>query len=1009
MTKKTEETPDWLALATQLQGDLELDQLHRILFATDASVYRSLPLAVVFPKSEADIVATVGFAARYHLSITPRAGGTSLAGQAVGEGIVVDVSRYMTQLLHINLEEGYVLVEPGLIRDQLNAHLAPLGYWFGPNTSTANRCTLGGMLGNNSCGTTSISVGSTRDHALAVRCVLSDASVAEFADISPEALAEKAFGRLEEDKLLGVSLLDLEEEDGNKCRSNIYTKGAMPAEAPNSRLSAIYQHLTQKLHDASFRKQVAATYPRPDIDRRNTGYALDILAQQAPFNPAGKPFNLSALLAGSEGTLAFTTAIKLRILPLPPPGTAVIALHFPTVLDSMRAVVPVMAHHPFLCELMDDVILSAARQNSTQKANSSFIEGQPGGLLLVEFKAETDEAAAQLAAAMLAELPEDTHCYAAPILLGQATEKIWQLRAAGLGVLANIPGEKKAVACIEDTAVALENLADYIAEFSTLMQGFGQQAVYYAHAGAGEIHLRPILNLKSTQDRQLFYEITRQVALLVKKYRGSLSGEHGDGRVRASFIPLMIGREMYQELCQLKEVWDPKNIFNPGKIIHAPAMNEGLRYEAEQSTPAFDTLLDFSSSGGLLQLAEKCTGSGDCRKISSGTMCPSYRATRQEKDSTRGRANALREILTRENEQGSPFTHPVLAEALDLCLSCKACTAECPSNVDMSSLKAEYLYQRHREQGVPWRYRLFAHIDKIYRWGSYWPGLFNFGLQLAGPFKKLLGVAAQRSLPPVSQQSLRAWYRKNPGKKQEKKLFFFGDEFTNYQDAHIGIAAIQLLRGLGYEVLWPEHAPSGRAAISKGLLENARACATENIRVFASLASDSAPLVGIEPSALLSFRDEYPKLLRNEDQKQAEQLAPHTYTITEFLYREAQASRIGSQHFSNKAAEIRLHSHCYEKALSRPEETAFLLSLPAQYNVQPIPSGCCGMAGSFGYEAEHYAVSMTIGEEVLFPAIRQATKAQLLVATGTSCRHQIKDGTGRQALHPVEVLLAALK
>ncbi len=1030
MTKITTASPPWQELADALTGDLVTDALHRILFATDASVYRSMPLAVVFPKDEADVIAVVRFAAQYQLAITPRAGGTSLAGQAVGEGIIVDVSRYMTQLLAINIEEGYVVVQPGLIRDQLNAALAPLGYWFGPNTSTANRCTLGGMLGNNSCGTTSITVGSTRDHTLAVRCVLSNGQPASFGPLTAAEITQRAFTAPDTHFLFPAST-DNDNDDQDSAatslpaldtgyrsarRGKAKPQSAKVELATNDRLEAIYDHLLPLLSDANTRAAIATAYPRADISRRNTGYALDLLAQQSPFQAQGAPLNLATLLAGSEGTLAFTTAIKLRILPLPPAGRAVVALHFPTVLDSMRAVVPVMAQQPFLCELMDDVILDAAQQNPTQKTNSAFIEGQPGGLLLVEFRAANNETAAQRATQIAETLLAQSNCYAAPILLGNATENVWQLRAAGLGVLSNIPGEKKAVACIEDTAVAIEDLAAYIEEFTALLQGFGQKAVYYAHAGAGEIHLRPILDLKTHEDRRLFYEITQAVALLVKKYRGSLSGEHGDGRVRAAFIPLMLGQEVYQLLRELKQLWDPQGLFNPGKIIDAPPMNEDLRYEAEQKTPIVDTILDFRAEGGLLALAEKCNGSGDCRKISGGTMCPSYRATRNEKDTTRGRANALREILSRETE--SPFSHPVLAQALDLCLSCKACTTECPSNVDMSALKAEYLHQRHQVLGIPWRYRLFAHIDQIYQWAAYWPGLFNFGLRWAGPIKKWLGVAPQRSLPMASG-SLRAWFKRQSatdshpptgsptGSLTNRKLYFFGDEFTNYQDAAIGKAAIQLLQGLGYEVLWPSHSSSGRAAISKGLLKKARDCAQQNVAAFAPLVSAQQPLVGLEPSAILSFRDEYPKLLRGAEQKQAQQLAQHSYTITEFLYREAQAGHIRSDQFTDLGADIRLHSHCYEKALGRPEETAFLLALPPQFTVQTIPSGCCGMAGSFGYEAEHYGISMAIGEEILFPAIRQA-KEQIIVASGTSCRHQIQDGTGRKALHPVEILLKAL-
>ncbi|MEL6274929.1 MAG: FAD-binding and (Fe-S)-binding domain-containing protein, partial [Bacteroidota bacterium] len=673
----------WEKLEGQLRGELQLDLSHRIAFSTDASVYRTPPKAVVFPKNLEDIIAIVRFADEYQIGITPRAGGTSLAGQAIGEGLIVDVSRHLTEILEVNTTERWVRVQPGVIRDQLNAFLRPLGFWFGPNTSTANRCTMGGMFGNNSCGTTSISVGSTREHVLEAECILADGSRGVFKDL---------------DFKVAKQLAQQPSLEGD-----------------------IYAYLLSLLAAKDTQRKIETAYPKADIRRRNTGYALDLLLKQHPFTPGGPPINLCTLLAGSEGTLAFTTELKLRILPLPPPGRSVVALHFSTIQESLKTVALAMQHQPFLCELMDEVILTTARQNKEQLKNSQFIIGQPTGLLLVEFRAETDAKAKVLAQQLSKDAEINSSCYATAIITGEQTGQVWELRAAGLGLLANLPGDPKAVACIEDTAVALEDLAHYIEEFTQLMKKYNQRAVYYAHAGAGEIHLRPILNLKKSLDRKQFYDITREVALLVKKYRGSLSGEHGDGRVRAGFLPLMLGDEVYQMLRDLKAAWDPKGIFNPGKIIDAPPMNEGLRYDAEQVTPTFDTLLDFSEAGGLLRLAEKCNGSGDCRKLSGGTMCPSYRATRRELDTTRGRANILREILTREKE--NPFEHPALAEALDLCLSCKACSSECPSNVDMSSLKAEYLYQKYLKKGAPWRNQLFANIDRIYRFGSYVPSL----------------------------------------------------------------------------------------------------------------------------------------------------------------------------------------------------------------------------------------------------------------------------------------------
>ncbi|MEM9259048.1 MAG: FAD-linked oxidase C-terminal domain-containing protein, partial [Bacteroidota bacterium] len=576
-------------------------------------------------------------------------------------------------------------------------------------------------------------------------------------------------------------------------------------------------------------------------------------------------------------------------------------------------------------------------------------------------------------------------------------------------------GDAKAVACIEDTAVALEDLADYIAEVEALMHLYQQNPVYYAHAGAGELHLRPVLNLKTTQGRGDFFRITHDVAALVKKYRGSLSGEHGDGRVRAPFLPEMVGPEVYQMLVELKRTFDPQGIFNPGKIVEAPPMNESLRYEADVASPEYETTLDFSRDGGYLLATEKCNGSGDCRKMTGGAMCPSYRATLSEQHSTRGRANMLREILT-QNQHENPFAHPALAEGLDLCLSCKACTSECPSSVDMTNLKAEYLHQRG---DVSLRTRLVAANEKLYALGGKVPGLANLGLRLAGPLvKRMVGIAAERSLPPFPQQSLRAWFHKQSavptegglgrgGERSKGDIFLFGDEFVDLQDPHVGRAAIHLLRRLGYSVHWPEHATSGRAHLSKGLLEGAKERAAKNVALFHPLVSADRPLVGLEPSAILSFRDEYPKLLRGAAAEQARELAQHTYTFDEFLFREFTAGRLGPDDFGANSARVVLHVHCHEKALGDARKCAATLALPANFHVTLLDSGCCGMAGSFGYEAEHYELSKTIAEQSLLQHLRNLPEKTIVVANGTSCRHQVKDLLGVRVKSSAEVLLGS--
>lgn len=969
-------------LASQLDGALHFDHTMRILYATDASVYRELPLAVALPRHTKDIRQLIDFARAHGTSLIPRTAGTSLAGQCVGSGIVVDVSKHMNQILDFNPQERWVRVQPGVIRDELNAFLKPHGLHFGPDTSTVNRCMIGGMVGNNSCGSTSIVYGSTRDYLLEVEALLSDGSAVTFGALSVEAFHAK------------TQLNTLEGE--------------------------LYRQLAQELSQPEQQARIREQFPKASIHRRNTGYAVDLLLGTAPFSPKGEAFNCCKLLAGSEGTLAFMTSIKLHLEPLPPPHKVLLCPHFESVTDALKAVLIGMEHQPTALEMMDKVVMDCTKESIEYRKNRFFVEGDPEAVLMIEFSADTEAEALAAAHSVIATLQAQGLGYAHPIIQGaRPMKQVWELRKAGLGLLANIPGDAKAVAVIEDTAVDVRDLPAYIAEFTQMMNRFGQQAVYYAHAGAGELHLRPILNLKDSRDVQAFYDIAKATAELVKRYDGSLSGEHGDGRVRAEFIPIMIGEENYALLKRIKYTWDPQGIFNPGKIVDAPPMNTSLRYEPDAPTPELETVFDFSATGGILRAAEKCNGSGDCRKLplSGGTMCPSYRATRDEKDTTRARANILREMLTRHSDQPNPFNHPEIYEVLDLCLSCKGCTSECPSNVDMSTLKAEFLHQYYKSNGIPLRARAFANITRLNAIGSWIPAISNFFLTskaTSSLLKRLLRVAPQRSLPTLQHTTLRRWYQRHYAARpfgespSQPRVYLFCDEFTNYNDTHIGIKAVQLLHALGYRVELIDHPESGRAHISKGLLLSAKALANRNVRTFAPVVSADAPLLGIEPSAILSFRDEYPRLVDADLVASARALSEHTYTVEEFLGQAMQAGTLDPAVFHTEARHIKLHGHCHQKALSSIDPTTWLLSLPERYTVEVIPSGCCGMAGSFGYEAEHYEVSMKVGEQTLFPAVRAAAADTIIAAPGTSCRHQIADGTGRTALHPIEILWDAL-
>ncbi|GAA4271698.1 FAD-linked oxidase C-terminal domain-containing protein [Aquimarina gracilis] len=961
----------------ELEGEIKFDTLSKSLYATDASVYRRIPLAIAFPKSKLDIQKLIQFANKYKVGLIPRTAGTSLAGQCVGDGIVVDVSKHFTKIISVDVENSTVTVQPGVIRDDLNRFLEPYRLFFGPNTSTSNRCMIGGMVGNNSSGTTSIQYGVTRDKVLTMNTILSDGSETIFSEITSELFHKKR---------------NTENLEGR-----------------------IYQEIYKQLLPEAVQKEIKENFPKPEIHRRNTGYAIDELIDTQVFSDNSSNFNMCKLLAGSEGTLAFTTQITLQLDKLPPRESLMVAVHFSTIDDCMKAVAPVMEHQLFTCEMMDKTILDCTKNNIEQLKNRFFIVDDPEAILMLELRSDSAESLEKKKIALLKTLEESGLSYANPILLGQEINQALELRKAGLGLLGNIVGDKKAVACIEDTAVAISDLADYISEFTTIMKSYDQQAVYYAHAGAGELHLRPILDLKKDEDVTLFKKITDDVAELVKKYKGSMSGEHGDGIVRAGYIPFMIGDKNYAIVKAIKEAFDPNYIFNPGKIVNAFGMTEKLRYEVGRKEPVIDTLMDFSDSLGILRAAEKCNGSGDCRKSveAGGTMCPSYRATKNEKDTTRGRANALREFLT-TSDKNNKFNNKELKEVFDLCLSCKGCASECPSNVDVALLKSEFEYQYQKKNGISLRSRLFANNNRLNELGSITPGITNFFFKNAftsGLLKSSMGIAKNRQLPLLSKQSLRRWCKKNIEKNQPAKpiktVYLFIDEFTNHLDTQIGIDTIEFLTELGYEVKVTNHKESGRTFISKGLLNQAKRLANYNVNIFKNIISSKTPLIGIEPSAILSFRDEYLRLADNKED--AKLLAHNTFLIDEFLATEIKNGNLSASQFTKEAKTIKLHGHCHQKALSSIHNTFQLLNLPENFKVTIIPSGCCGMAGSFGYEKEHYDISLRIGEQTLFPSVRKATGDTIIAAVGTSCRHQIKDGTGRNSSHPISILRASLK
>ncbi|WP_333575341.1 FAD-binding and (Fe-S)-binding domain-containing protein [Sphingobacterium sp.] len=962
-------------LASQLKGELfytneTKDQTMLLAYSTDASVYQEKPLAVAIPADIDDIKKLIDFAQQHRMTIIPRTAGTSLAGQVVGHGIIMDISRHFNGIIELNIEEQWVRVQPGVIRDDLNSYLKPFGLMFGPETSTASRAMVGGMIGNNSSGLHSIVWGDTRHNLISANVLLDDCSEVTF-----EALDEAAYFK----KLL------LAGREGD-----------------------IYRNMNELLTDPQHLSAIEAGYPKRSITRRNTGYALDILADRSA------PFNMCNLLAGSEGTLAIVTEAKLKLMSLPPQELGLLCVHFADMVECMHGNVIALEHKPEASELVDKYIMDFTVGHPTYKYNRFFIEGDPQALLIVEFRGLTAAETEAKAMALKEDLIARGLGYAYPYITGiEQTNLVWDVRKAGLGLIRNLPGDSQPVNLIEDCAVSPEDLPAYVRDIQKLLIEEGVHASYYAHAGAGELHIEPFVNLKTAAGKRTFRSILEKTSDLVLKYNGSLSGEHGDGRLRGEFIGKVLGEKVYKLLEEVKFIFDPQGVFNANKIVNTPPMDSHLRYDNDNNRTEIKTYFDFSKDESILRLAEKCSGSGDCRKteITGGTMCPSFMATRDEKDTTRARANMLRQFLTNSTKKNR-FDHEEIKEVMNLCLSCKGCKTECPSSVDVAKMKAEFLQHYYDEHGAGFRTKLIANFTQSQKLGSWVAPLYNFVVKndfLSGMVKKTVGFAPKRSLPTVNGTTLTQWVKKQAVVSDAKRrVYLFSDEFTEYNDAEIGITAYKLLTALGYEVVIPKHVQSGRTYLSKGFVKEAKKIANQNIHFLKGLITDDTPLLGVEPSGIITFRDEYLSLVDDDLRVDAQKVAKNALMIDEFLLTEMKAGRIHPEQFTGTTKKIKLHGHCYQKAFHLVTVTEQVLSFPTNFSVEIIPSGCCGMAGSFGYEAEHYDVSMKVAELVLLPTIRKTSSDTLIAAAGTSCRHQIKDGVGRKSYHPVEILYDAL-
>ena len=1029
---------------------LYTDPLHRIAYATDASAYREVPEAVTYPENEQDIVNLTQMARERQTHLIPRAGGTSIAGQVVGNGIVVDISKHFKKILEINKEERWARVQPGVVLEELNLALEPYGLFFSPETSTSNRCCIGGMFGNNSCGSHSLIYGSTRHHVLEARGVLCDGSIEVFKEYTIKELEERFGSHFWETDRLGHSeqrLAGMESISGQFQQTSL--------------IQSIYSQLINWALDEKTVQLIEENYPDKSLRRRSCGYAIDEVIED--LHNTAKPLekrtiNLCKVLAGSEGTLAFITEIKVDLDPLPPKEKMVVCAHCDTLQKSFLGNLVALKFHPSAVELMDRNILELSKQNVEQQKNRFFVQGDPAAILIIELRGETraeiDAIADQLEKALIEN--EEQLVYACSRVYGSEISKVWSLRKAGLGLLTGMKGDAKPIGVIEDTAVAPEKLPAYMADFAQMLENLGLSCVYHAHISTGELHLRPIINIKEAEGKRKFREVAFQTALLVKKYKGSLSGEHGDGRLRGEFIQLLYGDEVYALMQNLKKCWDPMQVFNLHKIVDTLPMDSMLRFEVDQQyaiekvigkgktyynwKAAFDECKIEGASGAKNQLhalmcsIEQCNGAGDCRKsnLIGGTLCPAFKVSGDETKATRARANVLREILTRGwesdaftqalNKDKSILKSEELSEVLDSCLACKGCRSECPSNVDMTRLRSEILQQKYNVSAMPLRSFAVSYMATVEQLGHIvWPlyNLFASWKFSSNIIKNIIKFSTERDIPTLSRVTMRTAVKRESQQHKSKatkgKVYLFADEFTNFQEAELGLIFAKLLLQLGYEVEIPKHVESGRAAISKGNLKLAKKFASKNVNLLKDKITETTPLVGIEPSCILSFRDEYPDLVSAELRSQAQQLGRNALLFDEFIMREVVAGRISAKDFKTDAVEIWLHGHCHQKALVGTEKTVAALKLLQGAKVHVIPSGCCGMAGSFGYEKEHYKTSLAIGEMVLFPTIRKAMSNTdrvvpcIVSAPGTSCRQQILDGTGVHAVHPIEILYRWVK
>jgi FAD/FMN-containing dehydrogenase/Fe-S oxidoreductase len=946
-------------LRKQISGEVRFDESARVLYRSDASIYEMEPIGLVIPRNEQDVVVLTRWALDHDVSILPRGGGTSLAGQSVGSSIHVDFSKYMNQIGELNLKERWIWVQPGVVLDELNEFLRPHGLLFGPDVSTSSRANIGGMIGNNSCGARSIIYGKTIDHVLELKVVLADGHITN------------------------MSALDA---------------GAYQAKARQADLEGkIYQRISELLE--ANREEILARFPR--VMRRVSGYNLDAFLDS-------DVLNLSNLVVGSEGTLCSVVGARLNLVSLPK-NKGLVAIHFDDLNESLEANIEILETEPASVELTDKLLLDLTQASIEHAPRRRFLQGDPEAILFVEYYAESLEELVGKMEFLETRMQQKGLGYAyVRALSASDQENMWALRKAGLGLLMGMKGDAKPTSGVEDICIPPVHLPEFVRRVQKSMSSHGVNATYYGHCSVGVLHIRPVLNLKDPNGIKILRALEEEMSDMALEYGGAMSAEHGDGLARSEWIPKMFGQQVVRLFEQTKEAFDPNGLMNPGKIVHAPKMDENLRYGISYETNNSETFFTFDSEGGFQEAVELCSGVGQCRKKLVGTMCPSYMATLEEEHSTRGRANALRAALSGSLEGG--LQNEVVYQAMDLCLECKACKSECPSNVDMAKLKYEYLAHYYGKHGFPIRSYLFGYIGTLARIGSMFAPISNWVTNNSINrwfLDRFLGVDRRRKLPEFTSHTFSKWFRKHRSPENIKgTVVLFNDTFSEYEEPAIAIAATKILKSAGYEVvLETKKVCCGRPLISKGFLKQAKENARKNIEVLLPYVENEIPIVGIEPSCILSFRDDYLDLLPGED---ARRVANNVFMLEEFLALRAREGDLDLR-FSSETRKIWLHGHCHQKALVGTDSTLEVLRLPENFDVHEIPSGCCGMAGSFGYEKEHYEVSKAVGQSRLFDVIEKIEDTDEVVAVGTSCRHQIADFTKHQARHWTQVLIEVIE